>query len=213
MNDRTSSTAPDSRTTRIVIITLALWFALATGAGLSGLLRDASASVIGATNWLLVIAVLAACWYSPSLRKWVRAIDMKKLVLLHTIRIVGGGLLMLNAEGHLPHVFVVSGGHNGIAVALMALVVAFVAVPVRTSTQWWIMLAWNLVGLAGILRVLVTGIQLGMADMSQMAAMTEWPLNLLPTFLTPLMIATHVMMLDRLWRRRTVLHMEAAIIA
>jgi hypothetical protein len=48
------------------------------------------------------------------------------------------------------------------------------------------------VGLADILFVVATAARLVTADAGQMAAMMRLPLSLLPCFLVPLIIATHV---------------------
>lgn len=44
--------------------------------------------------------------------------------------------------------------------------------------------------------------RLGLADMDQMAALTAFPFSLLPTFIVPLIIVTHVLIFVRLWRMR-----------
>jgi hypothetical protein len=49
--------------------------------------------------------------------------------------------------------------------------------------------------------VVVTAARLGLADPASMAALLRLPLSLLPTFLVPLIIASHVILGLRLWRR------------
>jgi len=55
-------------------------------------------------------------------------------------------------------------------------------------------------GLADILFVVVTAARLGVADPESMAALLRLPLSLLPTFLVPLIIASHVVLGVRLAR-------------
>jgi len=55
-------------------------------------------------------------------------------------------------------------------------------------------------GLADILFVVVTAARLGVADPESMAALLQLPLSLLPTFLVPLIIASHVILGVRLAR-------------
>jgi hypothetical protein len=128
--------------------------------------------------------------------------NLRWLILFHGIRIIGIAFLLLRAQGRLPENFAISGGHSGIVVAASALLLAFVAVPVRNARQWWTLLSWNLFALAANLRVVVTGIQAGMKDIQQMMPLTEWPLSLLPTFIVPLVIVTHLVIFARLWRTR-----------
>jgi hypothetical protein len=60
---------------------------------------------------------------------------------------------------------------------------------------------WNVLGLADILFVVVTAAWLGVAEPESMAALLRLPLSLLPTFLVPLIIASHVVLGVRLARR------------
>jgi hypothetical protein len=64
------------------------------------------------------------------------------------------------------------------------------------------LIAWNLFGLVDIVMVLWRGMQAASADPESMRQMTLLPLSLLPTFLVPLIIATHVILFVRIWRMR-----------
>jgi len=53
-------------------------------------------------------------------------------------------------------------------------------------------------GLIDILMVIGTGLRIGLSDMSQMVALTAFPLSMLPLFIVPLIITTHVVIFLRL---------------
>ena len=196
-----------NRTGRTVAIVLGLWLAVALAVGASGLYYGVPTPLIGAINGLLVLASLLAIYFVRSLRDWVRALPLRWLVLYHVVRFVGIGFLVLHAQGRIPGEFAVTAGWGDIAVAVTALIVAFVAVPITSRTRWWTVLAWNVLGLLDILFVLRTGIGLGMADATQMVWITAFPWSLIPTFIVPLVIVTHVLIFVRLWQTR---HSHAA---
>jgi hypothetical protein len=63
-------------------------------------------------------------------------------------------------------------------------------------------LLWNAAGLLDILFVVATASRLALAEPASMSALLRLPLSLLPTFLVPIIIATHVMIFA--WLRRPV---------
>ena len=72
--------------------------------------------------------------------------------------------------------------------------------PLADATRTRAITIWNVVGLIDILLVVATAARLGLQDPDQMRALTVLPLSLLPTFLVPLIISTHVIIFFRLRR-------------
>ncbi len=193
---------PANRVTGFVTTAIGLWLAVAVGIGLSGAYYHASAPVVGATNGVLVTVTLLALFLIRPLRVWAQRVSLRWLVLYHAVRFVGLAFLVLHASGALPAAFAVKAGWGDIVVAATALVVAFAAIPVTSRGRWWTVLLWNVFGLFDILMVLGTGMRLGLADPGQLAAITAFPMSLLPTFIVPLVIVTHVLIFIRLWETR-----------
>lgn len=177
-----------------------MWFIGACVIGLSGLYYGLPAPAVGATNATLVTLSLLAIFFVPVIRMWALSVSLRLLILYHIVRFVGIAFLVLLSQGTIPGAFAITAGWGDIAVAVLALIVAVTCVPVASATRWWIVLFWNTFGLIDILYVLRTGIGLALADMEQMLWITAFPMSLLPTFIVPLVIVTHVLIFVRLRR-------------
>ena len=187
------------RADRLYPIALIVWFFAAFALGDSGrltVLEPPAPQVIllGLTALLLANGIAL-----PGFRRWLATLDLRSLVAVHLTRFVGLYLLVLYDRGQLPYDFAVKGGLGDIAVALGAL--ALLGIPGLIARRG-VVLAWNALGLFDILFVVATAARLGNADPSSMRALLRLPLSLLPTFLVPLIIATHVWIFWRLVRTR-----------
>jgi hypothetical protein len=72
----------------------------------------------------------------------------------------------------------------------------------RTDFAKSLLLIWNTLGLIDIIFVVFSALRFGLKDWQSMHALRELPLSLLPTFLVPLVIASHVLIFARLARAR-----------
>jgi hypothetical protein len=173
-----------------------------------------AAGVVGGSGWfaalrppapqvvlvaLTVALLLAARLWSP-LRLFMATVDLRALALFHVTRFVGFYFLALYARGELPWAFAVPGGWGDNLVAATALLLVLGVRPDRPGGRR-AYLAWNVLGLLDILGVVLTAARLALAEPESMRALLRLPLSLLPTFVVPIVIATHVLMLGRLARR------------
>lgn len=138
----------------------------------------------------LAAALLAAYHRRSVLRAWIDGLDLRALVLLHLTRFVGFFFLVLHERGALPHAFAVPAGWGDIVTASLALLVCFV--PMAEVQRLRAINLWNMIGLADLLLMVLAGVRLGLADPAQLWALGVLPLSLVPTFLGPLLLATHV---------------------
>lgn len=180
-----------------VLITGAVWFLFAVLVGGSGLLAAIPPPFPQLVLLVLVAALLVLFRTSPGFRLWALAVDVRVLVLVHVTRFVGIDFLVLHARGELPWAFAVPGGWGDIAVAAGALLVV-AAVPTRGAWGWAAYALWNIIGLVDIVLMVATAARLAMVAPGSMRALTRLPLALLPTFLVPIIIATHVIVFARL---------------
>jgi hypothetical protein len=185
--------------TRPVLTVAGAWL---VGAWLAGLAGWVAALRPPAPQLILVgltAAVLLTAGLAPPFRRFVERVDLRALVLFHLTRFVGVYFLVLHARGELPWAFAVPGGWGDIAVAASGLLLVLGARP-DCSAGRRAYVVWNVVGLLDILGVVVTASRLALADPESMRALLRLPLSLLPTFVVPIVIATHLLMLQRLAR-------------
>ena len=182
-----------SQSRKIVPLLLLLWLGLACAFCLSGLLEQASAPIIALIVWTLTALVLLACWKVPPIRAWALSVAPRWLLLFHLTRFVGFYFLFLQRQGQMPFAFAVPAGWGDITVALLAL---FVLISSGARNRK-LLLVWNCLGLLDILLVVSAALRIGLQDRASMHALREWPLSLLPTFVVPLIIASHVLIFVR----------------
>lgn len=176
-----------------VALILSGWFCVAAGAGVAGWLEKAGAQLVAGIVWALTLLVLLACWKIPTVRSWVRMVELRSLVLLHLTRFVGFYFFFLCRRGELPFAFAAPAGWGDILVAVLAVLLLVLS----DARSWSMLIIWNTIGLTDILFVVITALRLGLEDRQSMHALREFPLSLLPTFLVPLIIASHVLIFFR----------------
>ena len=172
---------------------LGAWLCLAAGVGVAGWLERATAPMIAGIIWTLTAFVLLACWKVPLLQRWTLTVDLRWLVLLHLTRFVGFYFFLLCSRGELPFAFAAPAGWGDILVAVLAVLL----LALSQARNWRMLIIWNTLGLTDILFVVMTALRLGLEDRQSMHALREFPLSLLPTFLVPLIIVSHVLIFFR----------------
>ena len=183
---------------RVATLVLLGWLCFAVG--LASWFGDTSAPAVAATVWALTGLVLFACWKITPIRLWSLNTDLRWLVLFHLTRLLAGAyFLLLCQRGQLPCGFAKPAGWGDIVVALLAL--ALVGA-MRAEFAKTLLLIWNALGLIDIIFVVFSALRFGLNDWQSMHALRELPLSLLPTFLVPLIIASHVLIFVRLIRVR-----------
>jgi hypothetical protein len=178
---------------------LGAWLCLAAGVGVAGWLERASAPMIAGIIWTLTAFVLLACWKVPLLQRWTLTVDLRWLVLLHLTRFVGFYFFLVCSRGELPFAFAAPAGWGDILVAVLAVLL----LALSQARNWRMLIIWNTLGLTDILFVVMTALRLGLEDRQSMHALREFPLSLLPTFLVPLIIVSHVLIFFRASRLKS----------
>ncbi len=177
-----------------------VWLVAAVALGASGRLSELRPPAPQLVLLGLTLVLLLAGALVPGFRGWLAGLNLRQIVALHLTRFVGIYFLILYARGELPYAFAVPGGWGDIAIATGALALVLL-VPDLAAHRTWV-LTWNLLGFIDIVYVVVTAARLLFANPDSMSALLRLPLSLLPTFLVPLIIASHVFLFWRLRRER-----------
>jgi hypothetical protein len=184
----------------VILFTL-VWFLLALIVGATRLLASIPPPFPQAVLVALVTLLLILLRKSISFRRCSLNIDIRLLLLIHLTRFVGIYFPILYSRGELPYDFAVIGGWGDIIVAATSLLVLFFS-PTDGLIGFVIYFVWNLFGFIDILFVVITAGRLAIADPQSMMTLTKLPLSLLPTFLVPIIIYSHSVIIIRLWRSK-----------
>ncbi len=188
------------------------WFVLVATLAAAGLFATANGTpAIGLAVVVPIIVGLIAARYSAAVRTLVSETPLPLLVGLHAGRLLGVFFLLLYAEARLPATFALTAGWGDIAVAAAAPVVAW-AIYRRAAGWRGLALAWNTLGFADLVAAVALGV--GSAADSPLrfiyeagnsGTMSTLPWLLVPGFLVPLYLMTHLAIFHRLFRRRETL--------
>jgi hypothetical protein len=178
----------------ILLVPLLAWLVVAYLASASGLLSRAPVPP-PAIAIVLAAAVLLLVRLSRATRQRLRAAGLRPLVAFHLVRIAAGAyFLLLYQRGQLPASFAIPAGWGDIAVGVAALPVLWWCVPIRSRGQRLALLLWNTLGLIDILGVLVNAARLFLQDAAIGAQFSTPPLALLPTFVVPVVLVSHLLL-------------------
>jgi hypothetical protein len=183
----------------------AIWFALALLFSALGVLtperRFAIPVIIAGAFGALVFAYRR----DPGFRSLAEHVDLRIVLALHAVRAAAGAaFLALMHAGRLTPEFALVAGWGDIAAGSGALALMPGAGTLLTGFRRRALAAWNTFALADILLVVFTAqrILLVRGDVEAMRGLLDFPGPVLPLFLVPLVLATHVLVFVRLKRER-----------
>lgn len=177
---------------------LIVWFGATLGLSVSSVFALMPGLAVSAIVWALVLMVLACVWHIEPVYEWIMNLNLRALVMPHAARLVGVVLLLLYWQGKLPRELAIEGGLADLLVAVTAVAIGVSALPIRKEWQLRAALAWNTIGLVDILALVFVAGQYYVTAPSAPLHIAGFPLGLLPLFVVPLVIASHIVLFDRL---------------
>jgi hypothetical protein len=184
---------------------LVAWFLAIVWLGVRGAFSGTGGPPIGLALALLVpLAVFALDTRLDSpLFEGLRRLDLAGLIALQTYRVGGVFFIVAWMHGDLPGVFALQAGIGDLIIGAAAPFVA-AAVAARRPGHRALAVGWNILGLADLVNALFLGISHSpppygfLAGSVTTAAVTHYPLSLIPTFGVPLALILHVQALRRI---------------
>jgi hypothetical protein len=144
--------------------------------------------LIGVPTVALALGALGTGWVGAGLR----ALGLPALLLFNVFRFVGFYFIWLQAHGRLPAEFAERAGWGDVVVAAGAVLLLLMP---RVRASRGAFLAWNLIGLIDLLIAVGPAAWLSATRPGSMAEITGLPLALIPLWLVPLYLASHVFMM------------------
>jgi len=187
-----------SSTSARVSIALVVWFSVLPGLGVAGLLERPAIPLVPIGLFGATALLVLARSRSAALRGWLDALDLRVLIAFHIVRApIGLWFLVMFAEGRLPGELALRAGWGDIGTGLLALAVLPLGLVRRRDRA--LVWTWNALGLADIMMVVGTAQWMLLSGSSaQLAGAQGMPFLLLPWFVVPLVITTHLLVFARL---------------
>lgn len=197
---------PRSSVGRFVAGVLVVWLCLAAWASVVEL--PARSAWMMPVLIAMPLSVFAVLWSTtPAFRRWALDLDRPFLILLHTLRMLGLGFVMLYVYGRLPAAFALVAGLGDAITAVWALFLG-VALYQGMAVSLRAVHAWNTFGIVDF----IAAVSLGLASRSAPAGliaggvttdpMVQFPLSLVPLFAVPLFAMTHFIVYAQLRKQR-----------
>lgn len=158
----------------------------------------------------IVVPALLGCGLLAlaSVRRLIARVPLHWLVGVQLYRVFGGGLFLVAwLQGDVPGEFALPAGIGDVTVGILAPVVALLIVRRGIDRAWPAVVGWCALGITDLVVAVTCGLLTAPSAFAQLAldepnaAITSYPLVLIPTFAVPVSIVLHVYVLARLSMR------------
>lgn len=171
-----------------------LWLFLALAVGKLHLLAAVPALLVQLLIPGLGFALFALVRGLAPVAAWVDRLDPRAFVLPQALRIAGFYFITLAADGVLPRAYY-QAGLGSLVTGLLALAICLL--PLAPERRRSALTIWNVIGLVDLSLLFIAGLRLSLTAPHALLPFTHLPLSLVPTLLTPLCVALHLLLLRR----------------
>jgi hypothetical protein len=187
-------------------IVLSVWFAFVVALAATQVLHgEKGLPVLGLAVVVPVVVLAIAGLRVQSLYAALQTVPLPLLIGISAVRVMGVSFVLLHAQGRLPAPFAPAAGWGDIFVGLTAIPVAWFAYHRPTDSRL-LVLVWNTIGLADLIDAVALGVLSSPGPFRQFFAepgsglMSTLPWLLIPAFLVPLLVTTHLAIFYRMGR-------------
>ena len=187
------------------------WWVLAFALGKSGFFETKPETTMPPRiGPAIVVPTLLGCGLLAlaSVRQLIARVPLHWLVGVQLYRVFGGGLFLVAwLQGDVPAEFALPAGIGDVTVGILAPVVALLIVRQGADRAWPAVVGWCALGITDLVVAVTFGFLTAPSAFQQLAldepnaAITSYPLVLIPTFAVPVSIVLHVYVLARLSMR------------
>ena len=167
------------------------WAFVAMLVGVSGILRN-TALPMPALCAVMTLGLLGFLAISRPRRDRALALGIRALIAIHLLRFIGIYFLWLSSRGLIAADYGLLAGWGPLIVAVGAVVLLLAFRPEDPTGRQAILL-WNIIGSLDVLLVFAVMARMARPDPLVQGGFTSLPLSLLPTFILPLVIVSHVL--------------------
>jgi hypothetical protein len=195
-----------SATTTFMIVLVGAWFLAAFIGGVMGIFYQPGVPPVSVGLFLIIpiAGFTLAYTVSTRVRHAIDQIPLWLITIAHVWRFVGIGFVIGALIHVLPPQFGYPEGFGDIVTAIFCLPLAFAMRKSSYSpTLQWAFIAWNVFGLIDLVSAVSLGILYSPSSFGVLRTdistepMTNFPVNLIPTFFVPLFILLHLLSLKR----------------
>ena len=198
-----------SFTGKAVFIISLSWFAVIVATALSGGFETDTGErpLIMLLAVLMPVAVFSIAYLNMKIFKdWVLALDMRRLILMHSWRMVGTGFVFLYFQDRLPALFALPAGLGDAMAAIGALFLGIALYERAETVTRKRIFFWNTFGLIDFVIAVSMGVLTREGEVLYFSGqagsniMGSFPLVLIPGFAVPFYVITHLIIYAQLKR-------------
>lgn len=182
---------------RPLLLPLAIWGLAAVLAGSVHLLAHLPPFAVSLLVAGLTTALAVASSRLPAMGEAVASLSLRTILAVHLARFLGFYFLWLHAQGRLPAEFAHRAGWGDVIAAAGALLLLFAPEGPGFRRAVWV---WNIVGLADLVVAVGTASWLNLTRRGSMIEVSHLPLALVPFWLVPILLVSHLVIFQRLGR-------------